>query len=160
MKNVVILDSDPKSTHPMEAVLERRGFLVLRAGSADETIDLLKKPGASIDLVIADVPLGGSASETEAPVKIQQSSPEIPILLISEKSLDKWAEEDFMQFGRLLSGRVDLLVKPLSQASFVSKTNALIYTISYSESKRLFNSAAARRLAAASGAASLAAIAE
>jgi len=41
------------------------------------------------------------------------------------------------------------LVKPLSQASFMSKVNALIYTVSYKESKRLFESTAARRLAVA-----------
>jgi len=131
----------------MEAVLDRRGFLVLRAGTTEEAIQLLKGAGASVDLMIAEVPLSGSASQTEAAVRIQQSSPEIPILLISDLSLDKWPDDDFLRFGQLLSGRVDLLVKPLSQASFMSKANALIYTITYGDSKRLFESAVARRLA-------------
>src|SRR5580658_3128891 len=127
----------------MEAVLDRRGFLVLRAGTTEEAIQLLKTAGASVDLVIAEVPLTGSASQTEAAVRIQQSSPEIPILLISDLSLDKWPEDDFRRFEQFLSSRMDLLVKPLSQASFMSKANALIYTISYGESKRLFASATA-----------------
>jgi DNA-binding response OmpR family regulator len=131
----------------MDAVLDRRGFLVQRAGTAEEAIQLLKSASASVDLVIAEVPLSGSASQTEAAVQIQRSSPEIPILLISDLPLDKWPEDDFQRFGQLLSGRMDLLVKPLSQASFMSKANALIYTITYGDSKRLFESAGARRLA-------------
>jgi two-component SAPR family response regulator len=147
LKTVIILDSQSTSTHPMDAVLDRRGFLVQRAATAEEAIQLLKSAGASVDLVIAEVPLSGSISQTEAAVRIQKSSPEIPILLISELPLDKWPEDDFQHFGQLLSGRVDLLVKPLSQASFMSKANALVYTITYGESKRLFASAGARRLA-------------
>jgi hypothetical protein len=131
----------------MEAVLDRRGFLVLRAGTTEEVIRLMKSAGASVDLVIAEVPLSGSDSQTEAAVAIHGSSPEIPLLLISDLSLDKWPEKDFQRFGQLLSGRVDLLVKPLSQASFMSKANSLIYTITYGDSKRLFESATARRAA-------------
>ena len=143
MKTAVILDSQLDSTHPMETVLDRRGFVALRAGTTGEAISLLKSP---VDLVIVEVPLSGSESQTEPAVQIHRSYPEIPILLISDLSLDKWPEDDFLQFGELLSGRIDLLVKPLSQASFMSKANALIYTVSYGESKRLFESTAARRL--------------
>jgi two-component SAPR family response regulator len=145
MKTVVILDSELNSTHPMEGVINRRGFLVLRAGTTEEAIKLLKGAGAPVDLVIVEVPLSGSTSQTEAAVQVCRISPEIPVLLVSDLSLDKWPEADFQQFGQLLSGRVDLLVKPLSQASFMSKANALIYTVSYGESKRLFESAATRR---------------
>jgi hypothetical protein len=99
--------------------------------------------------VIVEAPLSGRVSHTEAALLIHQSAQEIPILLVSDLPLDKWPEDDFLQFGRLLSGRIDLLVKPLSQAAFMSKANALIYTVSYGESKRLFDSAAARRLAVA-----------
>jgi two-component SAPR family response regulator len=145
LKTAVILDSELTSTHPMEAVLDRRGFLILRAATTEEAVQLLKSAGAPVDLVIAEVPLSGSTSQTEAAVRIQQSSPEIPILLISDLSLEKWPEDDFRRFGQFLSGRMDLLVKPLSQASFMSKANALIYTISYGESKRLFDRAVVAR---------------
>jgi DNA-binding response OmpR family regulator len=149
MKTAVILDSDLNSTHSMEAVLDRRGFVVLRAGTTEEAINLLNSADGPFDLVIVEVPLAGSASQTESAVEMHRSSPEIPILLVSDLPLDKWPEDDFLQFGQLLSGRIDLLVKPLSQASFMSKANALIYTVSYGESKRLFESTAARRLAVA-----------
>jgi response regulator RpfG family c-di-GMP phosphodiesterase len=149
MKTAVILDSELNSTHPMESVLNRRGFLILRACTTDEAIRLLGGANAPVDLVIVEVPLNGSASQTEAAVQICRSSPEIPVLLVSDLSLDQWPEVDFQQFGQLLSGRIDLLVKPLSQASFMSKANALIYTVSYGESKRLFESTATRRHAVA-----------
>ncbi len=149
MKTAVILDSEPDSTHSMEPVLDRRGFVVMRAGTAEETIALLTGGRASADLVIVEVPLRGSTSQTEAAVRIQRSSPDIPILLISNEALDQWSGEDFLGFGQLLSGRVDLLVKPLSQASFMSKVHALIYNVSYVEPKRLFDSVTARRAAAA-----------
>jgi response regulator RpfG family c-di-GMP phosphodiesterase len=149
MKTAVILDSESNSTHPLDAVLDRRGFVVLRSGTTEETIALLKSAGAPVDLVIVEAPLSGRVSHTEAALLIHQSAQEIPILLVSDLPLDKWPEDDFLQFGRLLSGRIDLLVKPLSQAAFMSKANALIYTVSYGESKRLFDSAAARRLGVA-----------
>jgi two-component SAPR family response regulator len=149
MKTAVILDSEIDSAHPMDAVLDRRGFVIARARTTEEVIKLSKSSGASVDLVIVESPLSGSESQMEAAVQIHQSSPEIPILLISDLSLDKWPEDDFQRFGQLLSGRIDLLVKPLSQASFMSKVNALIYTISYGESRRLFESATGRRLAVA-----------
>jgi response regulator RpfG family c-di-GMP phosphodiesterase len=148
LKTAVILDSEFNSTHAMDGVLDRRGFAVLRAGTIEEAIKRLKSAEAPVDLVIVEVPLSGSDSQTEAAVQIHLSSPEIPILLVSDLALEKWHEDDFLQFGQLLSGRIDLLVKPLSQASFMSKANALIYTISYSESKRLYESAALRRKAA------------
>jgi DNA-binding response OmpR family regulator len=150
MKTVVILDdSDFNSSLSMESVLERRGFLVERAGAIKDAIRLLKSVDAFVDLVIVEAPLSGSASQTEAAVQLHESSPETPILLVSDLSLDKWSEEDFMRFGQLLSGRIDLIVKPLSQASFISKANAPIYTVSYGESRRLFESAEARRHTAA-----------
>jgi DNA-binding response OmpR family regulator len=145
MKTAVILDSELNSTHSMEPVLDRRGFLVMRAGTVEGTIVLLKAGGAPVDLVIVEVPLSGSASQTEAAVRIHESSPEVPILLVSKLPLDQWPADDFLRFGQLLSGRIDLLVKPLSQASFMAKVHALIYTISYTNSKRLFESVAATR---------------
>src|SRR5579863_317152 len=78
VKTVVILDSEPTSTHPMEAVLDRRGYLVLRAGTTEEALQLLAK----VDLVIVEVPLTGSTSQTDAAVQIQRTSSEIPILLV------------------------------------------------------------------------------
>jgi two-component SAPR family response regulator len=147
VKTVVILDTESVSTHPMEPVLERRGFAVLRAGTVEEAIGFLKNAGVAVDLVIVEVPLSGSASQTEAAEQIQRNAAEIPILLISDLPLDRWPEDDFVRFGQLLSVRMDLLVKPLSQASFLAKANALIYTVSYKESKRLFEIASTLRAA-------------
>lgn len=145
MKTVVILDSELNSTHAIQAVLDRRGFLVLRAGTTEEAINLLKSAGSPLDLVILEVPLTGSASQTEAAVRIHGACPEIPILLVSDLSLDRWPEDDFAEFGKFLGDRVDLLVKPLSQASLMAKVNALIYTVTYRESRRLFENAVSLR---------------
>jgi DNA-binding response OmpR family regulator len=147
VKTVVILDTESASTHPMEPVLERRGFTVLRAGNVEEAVGFLKAAGVAVDLVIAEVPLSGSTSQTEPAEPIQRASAEIPILLISDLPLARWPEDDFVRFGQLAAGRVDLLVKPLSQASFMAKANALIYTVSYKESKRLFEIASNLRAA-------------
>jgi DNA-binding response OmpR family regulator len=146
MKTAIILDSELDSTHPMEAILDRRGFLVLRAATIEEAINLLKRSDAPVDLAIMEVPLSGSTSQTDAAVRLHRSSPEIPILLVSDLALNKWPEDDFQHFRQLLSGRIDLLVKPLSQASLMSKVNALVYTVTYIESRRLFETAAALRL--------------
>jgi len=145
MKAIAILDSEFSSSHPMEAVMERRGYVVYRSATAAEAITLCQNTSAPIDLVIAEVPLSGSVSETEPAVKIRAACPDIPILLVSELPLERWADEDFRQFGKLLAGRVDLLLKPLSQASFISKVNALLYTVSYTESRRLYEEAKSRR---------------
>ena len=61
MKAVIILDSDSNSnsTHPMEAVLERRGFVILRAATTAEAIKVLKDDKVPADLVIVEAPLSG-----------------------------------------------------------------------------------------------------
>jgi CheY-like chemotaxis protein len=149
MKAIVILDSQADSTHPMEAVMERRGYVVYRSAGTAEAIALCESTNVPVDLLIAEVPLTGSVSQTEPAVKIRRACPDLPILLISDLPLDRWPQEDFLQFEKLLEGRVDLLLKPLSQASFLAKANALLYTVSYKESRVLFEEAKSRRGAAA-----------
>ena len=145
MKAVVVVDGEVTSAHGMEAVLERRGFIVLRAATTEEAVKLIKNGHPTVDLIIAEAPGGDCVAQTEAAVRIHQGSPDIPILLVSDVPLEKWPEANFLQFGELLSGRVDLLVRPLTQASFMAKAHALIYRVSYGESRRLFESAAAMR---------------
>lgn len=132
----------------MEAVLDRRGFVVLRAGTAEEAIRLVKS-ATGADIVIVEGPLSGSSSQTEAAAQLHLAAPEVPILMVSSLALDKWPEDDFVRFGEMLSGHIDLLIRPLSQASFMSKAHSLIYTISYVDSKKLFDSASTRRQAIA-----------
>ena len=148
MKTIVILDSELNSTHPMEAVMERRGYVVYQSAATPEAIALCTSTSTPIDLLIAEVPLSGSASQTEPALKIRKACPDLPILLVSDLPLDRWPEEDFQQFGKLLAGRVDLLLKPLSQASFIAKVNSLLYTVSYRESRLLFEEAKSKRVEA------------
>jgi DNA-binding response OmpR family regulator len=145
MKAVVILDSEFNSNHPMEEVMGRRGYVVYRSATIAEAITLCSNTSAPVDLLIAEVPLSGSVSQTEAPVKIRAACADLPLLLVSDLPLVEWASEDFRQFGNLLSGRVDLLRKPLAQASFLAKVNSLLYTVSYTESRRLYEEAKLRR---------------
>jgi DNA-binding response OmpR family regulator len=145
MKAIVILDSEIDSTHPMEAVMGRRGYVVYRSATTAEAITLCESTTTPIDLLIAEVPLTGSASQTEPAVRIRRACPDLPILLVSDLPLDRWPEEDFQQFGKLLAGRVDLLLKPLAQASFIAKANSLLYTVSYKESRLLYEEAKSRR---------------
>jgi DNA-binding response OmpR family regulator len=145
MKTIVILDSELNSTHPMEAVMGRRGYVVYRSATTAEAIALCESTSTPIDLLIAEVPLTGSASQTEPATKIRKACPDLPILLVSDLSLDRWTEDDFQQFGKLLAGRADLLLKPLSQASFITKVNSLLYTVSYKESRVLYEGAKSRR---------------
>ncbi len=147
MKTAVILDSGLNGTHPMEAVLDRRGFTVVRVATVEEAVHA-SKSDAGVDIVIVETPLNGSSSQMEAAVQLHDSVPEIPLLLVSDLPVEKWSEADYLQFGQLSSGHIDLLVKPLSQASFVAKANSLITTITYLDSKKLFVSAGLRRLAA------------
>lgn len=131
----------------MEAVLDRRGFVVQRAATAEEAIRLLK--ASAVEIVIVETPLSGSTSQTDAAAQIRSSSPEVPILLVSDLALDRRPEDDFLRFGQLVSGHIDLLVRPLTQASFMSKAHSLIYTVTYLDSKKLFASATTRRRALA-----------
>ncbi|MES1258708.1 MAG: hypothetical protein ABUS51_09760 [Acidobacteriota bacterium] len=146
MKTIVILDSETNSTHPMEEVMERRGYIVFRCTTVQEVIAICQNKATLVDLAIADVPLAGSESQTEAAVQIRRACPELPLLLVSNLPLERWAEEDFRQFEKLLPGRIDLLQKPLSERSFIGKANAMLYTISYLDSRKLFDAAASHRI--------------
>jgi len=152
MKAIVILDSEIDSTHPMEAVMQRRSYIVYRSATSVEAIAFCQNKSTPVDLVIAEMPLSGSGSQTEAAAQIRRACPETPLLIVSETPLEQWREEDFKEFEKLLPGRVDLLVKPLSQASFLSKVNSLLYTVTYSDSRKLFAEASSRRSIAAASA--------
>ncbi len=145
MKAIVILDSELNSTHPMEEVMERRSYIVYRCTTLQEAIATCQDKATPVDLAIVDVPLQGSESQTDAAVQIRRACPDMPILLVSGLPLEKWGEDDFRQFGKLLPGRVDLLQKPLTERLFIGKANSMLYTVSYKDSKTLFDAAAGMR---------------
>ena len=131
MKAVVILDTELSSLHPMEEVMERRNYIVYRCATLPEAIAACQSKAAPVDLAILDVPLKGSESQMDAAVQLQRACPEMPLLLVSDQPLERWPEADFRLFGKLLSGRIDLLRKPLTERSFLAKANSLLYTVTY-----------------------------
>ena len=135
----------------MEAVLERRSYIVYRSATVAETISICQNKSAPIDLVIVEAPLAGSDSNAEAALQIRRSCPEMPLLLVSDTPLEGWSEADFRCFENLLPVRIDLLCKPLSQGSFIAKANSLLYTVSYLDSRKLFNAAAGIRTLTGNG---------
>lgn len=146
MKAVVILDTELSSMHPMEEVMERRNYIVYRCTTLSEAIAACQNKSAPVDLTIVDVPLKGSDSQTDAAVQIHRSCPDMPMLLVSDLPLEQWSEADFRQFEKLLPGRIDLLRKPLTERAFLTKANSLLYTVTYLDSRKLFDAAAAARL--------------
>lgn len=141
MKTIVILDNQPGSIQGMEATLQRHGFAIFRVSTSGEAAALSKRPQVTIDLLIACVDLPGNT----AAVELQESCPDIPMLLLSELPLDRWPEKEFRYFESSGS-RTDFLRKPLTAGTFVSKVKALLYNVTYTAGRDSFKAASALRL--------------
>jgi len=81
--------------------LEDAGYTIIEAGSGEAAIALCNS-GTSIDMVITDINLGGSASGWDVAERFRRVRPDAPVIYTSEKSLDR---------GRCVAGGV-FVAKP------------------------------------------------
>ena len=119
MARILIIDDSPTDTRVFSSVLERNGFSVLTAGSAEEGVDMAK--AELPDLILMDVILPGmNGFQATRALSRDAATQHIPIIIVSTKNM----ETD--RVWGIRQGAKDYLVKPPSERELINRINALL----------------------------------
>jgi DNA-binding NtrC family response regulator len=143
VKNVLILEDDRTSLTVLKTVLERQYRVITTEIPEDALAVCSTEP--SPDLFIAENRLRSAASGLETLLRVHESHPDIPLLIVSGTPPEGWPDGDFDCFVNLVSGAsVDFLLKPFTAAALKGKVRDLIDRKSNSQEIRTVLEQAAR----------------
>ncbi|MFW5952046.1 MAG: ATP-binding protein, partial [Gemmatimonadota bacterium] len=100
-------------------VLERRGYRVLQAASAEEALELVAGHDGVIDLLVADLVMPG-LSGRELADRLRDEYPDLSIILISG-----YTEDEVVRHG-ILTGERDFLPTPFTPATLARKVASVL----------------------------------
>ena len=145
LKTILVLEDDQDSLNVLNWVLERH-YTVIKTVTADHAIDVCQNPKDQISLIVADILLRSPVSGTQVCLEARSCYPGVAILLTSGTPLEGWRDVDFENYKRLMSGRVDFLLKPFTAQRLVRKVETLLNgNWSTAEAQALYEDAEAYR---------------
>jgi twitching motility two-component system response regulator PilH len=119
MARILIIDDSPTDTRVFSTVLERNGFQVLTAGSAEDGVAVAK--AELPDLILMDVILPGmNGFQATRALSRDAGTQHIPIIIVSTKNM----ETD--RVWGIRQGAKDYLVKPPSERELINRIRALL----------------------------------
>lgn len=119
MARILIVDDSPTDTKVFSNVLEKNGFEVITAGTAEEGIETCKRELP--DLVMMDVILPGmNGFQATRALSKDPTTQHIPVIICSTKNM----ETD--RVWGMRQGAKDYLVKPPSERELISRIRALL----------------------------------
>jgi two-component system, cell cycle sensor histidine kinase and response regulator CckA len=112
MPTALVVEDDEISMRVFEVALQRRGFRVLQARSAQEALDLFRPHPRAFDIIISDVRLP-LTSGPQLALQLAAVRPRIRVLFSSGTPVEGWAQSDRDCLARM-KGRVihEFLAKP------------------------------------------------
>jgi two-component system cell cycle sensor histidine kinase/response regulator CckA len=117
LRRVLVVDDVPAVRSTLVRMLKRRGFTVVEASDGVQALQTLEAHTPGFDLVVTDMMMP-NMNGRELCLRIAQSYPEMPILLLSGYSADLMPNQ--------LSERVEFLSKPVHPKRFVEVVERLI----------------------------------
>lgn len=132
MKNILIVEDEPKILELLEAFLSKEGYIVFKAEDGREALDIFNKE--DIHLLILDLMIPKISGE-EVCKKVRSKS-DIPIIMLTAKA----EEEDKLE--GLEIGADDYITKPFSIKELASRINVIMrrcYSDSPTADKFVFN---------------------
>jgi twitching motility two-component system response regulator PilH len=119
MATILIVDDSPTDTRVFSNVLERNGFSVISADSAEDGVS--KAKAELPDLVLMDVILPGmNGFQATRALARDPATQHIPVIIVSTKNM----ETD--RVWGLRQGAKDYLVKPPSERELINRIRALL----------------------------------
>ncbi|GAB3031703.1 MULTISPECIES: response regulator [Oleiagrimonas] len=119
MANILIIDDSPTDVRVFTMQLEKAGYQVSSANSAEEGIDKVKQDMP--DMVIMDVIMPGmNGFQATRMLNRDPATKDIPILIITTKSM----ETD--RVWGLRQGARDFLTKPVSEKELLTRIEKLL----------------------------------
>jgi len=117
-KVVLVVDDDTSVRAYLKDALKREGFLTLEAGDGQLGIELVRKIGSDIDLIISDIKMPKLDGIQLANV-VRAEFPKIPIILISgyvDVALKNQPGVEFIPKPFLLSTLLNIVSKMVAMA--------------------------------------------
>jgi CheY-like chemotaxis protein len=84
---VLIVEDDFFVRYDIAGCLREAGYAVIESESGEEALALCKS-GMSIDMIVTDINLGGSASGWDVAKRFRSEKPDMPVVYISGEQFD------------------------------------------------------------------------
>jgi CheY-like chemotaxis protein len=115
---ILLIDDDWDSREIYRAILERVGFHVLEASTAEEGLHLACATQPALIVAEFPLPVSGYPSLAEA-LRAHASTADVPIVTVTTRALSTFRE------WALRAGTIRYLTKPLSPCCLLSEVNDL-----------------------------------
>lgn len=119
MARILIVDDSPTEIHVLKTMLEKHGFQISSAESAEEGIEVTKNTRP--DLVLMDVVMPGmNGFQATRELSRNESTAGIPVIIVTTK------DQETDRVWGMRQGAKDYLTKPVSESELVNKINAVL----------------------------------
>jgi signal transduction histidine kinase len=118
-ETILVVEDEPSLREMILAILERYGFSLMEAASADEAMEMLQENPDAVDLVVTDVMLRGDSGH-ELAESLQAIKPGLRTVFISGHSLESLADRD------IVIPADAFLEKPFSPAQLAAKVRTVL----------------------------------
>lgn len=119
MAHILVVEDSPTESRVLVQLLEKNGHRVVALGNAEDAIALCRQ--TSPDLVLMDVVLPGmNGFQATRALSRDEATRHIPVFIVSSKGM-----ETDMAWG-MRQGARDYVVKPLQEADFIARINAVL----------------------------------
>jgi len=125
VSTILLVEDEPSILTLMSLILEPSGHVLLKASAVEEAFLRFDEADASIDLLIADVNLP-ETSGIQLAVELRGLLPNLPLILTSGHTPDRWDEQDSARLNELPSESVAVLQKPFLPDTFLQTISRFV----------------------------------
>jgi two-component system, cell cycle sensor histidine kinase and response regulator CckA len=119
---ILLVEDEAALAELAQEVLEREGYAVMSAGTAEEALQLARSHPGPVQLLLTDVILRGRTDGIDLAAQLTKERPEIKVLFMSGYS------DALTSSGRRFDPHLVLLEKPFSPASLCAKVSEVLST--------------------------------
>jgi DNA-binding response OmpR family regulator len=83
IRTILIVDDEAPILECIRRILEQANYIVLTSPSGDHALDIVARPGASVDLVLTDIVMPGSIDGRALAAKMGQRDVKLPVLFMT-----------------------------------------------------------------------------
>lgn len=118
MKKILVVEDEANIREFVVINLQRAGYEVLEAGSAEEALEIYGAQQGTIDIALLDIMLPGMDGVTLCRT-IRKENADIGIILLTART------QEMDKVGGLMMGADDYVTKPFSPSELVARVDAL-----------------------------------
>ncbi len=118
MKKILIVEDEINIREFVVINLQRAGYEVLEAGSAEDALEIYNERKGSIDIALLDIMLPGMDGVALCRT-IRKDDPDIGIIMLTART------QEMDKVGGLMMGADDYVTKPFSPSELVARVDAL-----------------------------------